>query len=116
MVCGVLLLPQQLKTNNWEGSDLPGHSYAKFDRFNGKQDFKIKLDESASFIFHYKTSLKKGELHLELKSAKKTVFSKMLQATDTGEIKVLNPKGDKYKFTFRAKDASGSYDITYKKL
>lgn len=116
VICGALLLQQQNYTKNWQGSDLPGHSFAKFERFNGKQEFKIKLDKNDSFILNYKTNLKKGTLHLEVKSSSKTVLSKNLTESDEGELRVLNPQCEKYKFIFKAKDASGSYDITYKKL
>jgi len=116
IICGALLVQQQNYTKNWEGSDLPGHSFAKFERFNGKQEFKIKLDKNDSFIFNYKTNLKKGSLYLEIKSSRKTVFSRNLNESDEGEFKILNPRGEKYKFIFKGNDASGSYDITYKEL
>jgi hypothetical protein len=66
IICGALLLPQQKYTKNWEGSDLPGHSYAKFDHFSGKQTFTIKLDQQGDFVFKYKTNLDKGSLQLEI--------------------------------------------------
>lgn len=116
ILCGVLLLNAQNYTKNWEGSDLPGHSFAKFEDFNGKQDFKVKLDKNESFVFNYTANLKKGELHLEVKSPGGTVFTKNITGTDSGELKVLNLKGEQYKFIFRAKHAEGNFDIKYKKI
>ncbi|MET3115746.1 hypothetical protein AAKU52_003503 [Pedobacter sp. CG_S7] len=116
VIFGALLFPQQNYTRNWEGSDLPGHSFAKFEHFNGKQDFKIKLDKNDSFVFTYKTTLKNGALHLEVKSPSKTVLSKNLSGSSAGVLKILNSRGEKYKFIFKAKKASGSFDVTYKKL
>ena len=114
LICGVLLLPMQNYIKNWEGSDTPGHSFAKFDGFNGKQTFNIKLDQNDSFVFNYKTNVKSGKLHLEVKSRSETVLSKALTGEESGEITVPNPKGEKYKFIFKAKAASGSFDIKYK--
>jgi len=116
IICGALLLQQQNYTKNWQGSDLPGHSFAKFDRFNGKQDFRIMLNENDSFIFKYKTTLEQGALYLEVKSSSQTVLSKDLTRSEVGQLKILNPRGEKYKFIFKAKDASGSFDITYNRL
>jgi hypothetical protein len=114
LLCGVLLLPLQNYTKHWEGSDVPGHSFAKFERFNGKQTFNIKLDKNESFQFNYKTNVVKGTLHLEVKSKSKTVLSKDLRSKESGELTVQNPKGEQYKFIFKARDASGNFDITYK--
>jgi len=61
-----------------------------------------------------KQILKNGFLHLEVKSSSKTVLSKDLKGSEEGHLKILNSKGEKYKFLFKAKDASGSFDITYK--
>lgn len=116
ILCGFLLLNAQNYTKNWEGSDLPGHSFAKFEDFNGKQDFKIKLDKNESFIFNYTVTVKKGDLHLEVKSPGGTVLTKDFKGTDSGELKILNPKGQKYKFIFSARHAEGNFDIKYKKI
>jgi hypothetical protein len=115
IICGALLLQQMNYTKSWKGSDLPGHSFAKFDGFNGKQDFRMKLDTNDSFIFYYKTTLTRGALHLEVRSSSKTVLSKDLNGSEAGHVEVSNPRSEKYKFIFKAKDASGSFDITYKR-
>ena len=115
IICGVLLLQLPNYTKKWEGSDLPGHSYAKFEDFNGKQAFDIKLDKKDSFTLKYATVLKKGKLHLEIKSSDKTVLNKDLSGSESGELIIKNTEGKKYKFIFKAKHAEGSYDITYKK-
>lgn len=116
IICGVLLLLQKNYTKNWQGSDLPGHSFAKFERFSGKQDFKIMLNKNGNFIINYKTTVEKGALHLEVKSSSQTVLSKNLSGSEAGQIKILNPGGEKYTFIFKAKEAKGSFDITYNRF
>lgn len=101
-------------TRNWKGSDTPGHCYATFDEFTGKQDFKIKLlTNKEPFNFKYSTTLTKGTLHLTIKSGSKVIFEKELTGSETNEFKIENSKGEKYKFTFAAKEAKGSFDIRY---
>jgi hypothetical protein len=116
MLLGVLLVQFPNYTKKWEGSDVPGHSFAKFEDFNGKQDFKIKLDKKDSFVFNYKTDVKAGTLHLDVKSLGKTVLAKDLKGSESGELKIVNTRGENYKFIFKAKHANGSFDITYKKI
>lgn len=114
LVCAVLLF--QTHTKNWEGTDTPGRSFAKFESFTGKQDFKVKLDKNGNFSFKYKTILEGGSLHLEVKSKSKTIFSKDLEGSQQGLVEVLNPKGEQYMFAFKAKNAQGSFDVSYKLL
>lgn len=114
IICAVLLF--QTHTKNWEGTDTPGRSFAKFESFSGKQDFKVKLDKNASFSFKYKTLLEDGSLRLEVKSKTKTILSKDLEGSQERMIEVLNPKGEQYVFVFKAKNARGSFDISYKPL
>lgn len=116
IICSVLLLQQLNLTRDWSGTDLPGHSFAKFEHFDGTQKFDIKLDKKDSFIFNYKAAVKKGTLRLEVKSSTKTVLSKDIKESEEGTLKILNPKGEKYKFILTGKDAQGNYDVTYKKL
>jgi hypothetical protein len=107
LICGVLLLQFPHYTRKWEGSDMPGHSHAKFEDFNGKQTFKIRLDKKDSFVLNYQVVLDSGELHLEIKSPSQTVLSRGISE---------NRKGEKYQFILKAKHARGSYDVKYRKL
>ncbi|MBB6499058.1 hypothetical protein [Pedobacter cryoconitis] len=116
ILCGGLLFQFPNYTKKWQGSDLPGHSYATFEDFNGKQDFNVKLDKKDGFTLKYTTVLKKGQLQLEIKSSDKTVLQKNLSGSESGEVTVKNTEHKKYKFIFRAKHADGNYEITYKKL
>lgn len=116
LVLAALILQFPNYTKKWEGSDLPGHSFAKFEDFNGKQDFKVKLDKQDSFLFNYKTALNTGALHLTVKSSGHTVLDKELKGSESGELKIRNTRGENYKFIFKAKHANGSFDITYKKI
>ncbi|WP_316802973.1 hypothetical protein [Pedobacter nototheniae] len=100
-------------TKNWNGSDTPGHSYATFIDFNGKQDFKIKLSKPESFNFKYSATLKKGTLHLAIKSGSKTIYEKQISGSTTDEVKIDYTEGKKYTFTFKASHANGSFDVRY---
>lgn len=112
IICAFLLF--QTHTKNWEGTDTPGRSFAKFESFTGTQDFKVKLDKNASFSFKYKTILDGGSMHLEVKSKSKTILSKDLEGSQEGMIEVLNPRREQYTFVFKAKNAGGSFDVSYK--
>lgn len=103
-------------TKKWNGSDLPGHSYAAFEDFNGKQGFKVKLQKSNRFYFKYLTNLKNGRLHLLLKSSKKIILDKDLSGSESDEFEIENAHGDQYKFIFTASHAEGSFDISYNNL
>lgn len=116
LVLGLLLLQFPNYTKKWVGSDVPGHSFAKFEDFNGKQDFKVKLDKKDSFLFNYNTNVNAGALHLTVKSSGKTLLDKDLKGSESGQLKVENTSGEDYKFIFKAKHANGSFDITYKKI
>lgn len=100
-------------TKNWQGSDIPGHCYATFDDFNGKQDFKIKLLKKEGFNFKYSTTLTKGTLRLTIKSGSKTIYEKELKGSISDEVKIENSQGGKFKFIFMAKHAKGSFDVRY---
>ena len=63
-------------TKNWQGSDLPGHIYATFDGFNGKQDFNAKKFANGSMSVKYSTDVPTGEMHLEIKCNSKVVLNR----------------------------------------
>ncbi|MGY0034868.1 hypothetical protein [Pedobacter sp. NJ-S-72] len=69
--------------------------------------------KNGAFNFKYSATLKKGTLHLALKSHSKTVYEKDITGTVSDELKIENPKGEKYKFIFTAKHAEGSFDVRY---
>ena len=103
-------------TKKWQGSDNPGHSYASFEEFNGKQSFSVKLGKNSKFYLKYSVLTAKGKLHLTIKSKSKVVFDKDLLASDSGELNIENAKGEDYKFVFVASHAKGSFDVSYKSL
>jgi hypothetical protein len=113
LIIGTILFQWPNVTKNWKGSDVPGHSYATFEDFNGKQDFKVKLSKNDAFNFKYSATLKKGTLHLAVKSRSKTIYEKDIIGTVSDEFKIENPKGEKYKFIFTARHAEGSFDVRY---
>ncbi|WP_131537295.1 hypothetical protein [Pedobacter nototheniae] len=112
-VLSSILFQTQNITRSWDGSDTPGHSYATFEEFNGKQDFKIKLNKKESFTFKYSAIIKKGTLHLAIKSGSKTIYEKDIKDTVSDEVKVDYAEGKKYSFTFTALHAKGSFDVRY---
>ncbi|MBB6271647.1 hypothetical protein HDF26_002104 [Pedobacter cryoconitis] len=100
-------------TKHWKSNDAPGYCNAIFEDFNGKQDFKVKLTKNEAFVFKYSATLTKGTLHLAVKSNSKTIYEKDISGTITDEVRVENPKGEKYKYTFTANHANGSFDVRY---
>lgn len=100
-------------TRSWNSSDTPGHCYATFEDFNGKQDFKVKLLKNESFNFKYSANLTKGKLHLAVKSGSKTIYEKDINGSESNELKVDYIKGEKYKFIFTATHANGGFDVRY---
>ncbi|QNK64742.1 hypothetical protein H7F33_09800 [Pedobacter sp. PAMC26386] len=113
LIMNAMLLQWPHLTKNWEGSDTPGHCYATFEDFNGKQDFRVKILKDETFNLKYSAIVKKGTLHLAIKVASKTVYEKDITGTIAEAIKVENPKGKPCKFIFTAQHADGSFDVGY---
>jgi len=100
-------------TKNWQGSDLPGHIYATFDGFNGKQDFNAKKFANGSMNVKYSTDVPTGEMHLEIKCNSKIVLNRDVSGSVHDSIRFDNPGNEPVQFTFKAKDAAGKFDLTY---
>ena len=100
-------------TKNWQGSDLPGHIYATFDGFNGKQDFNAKKFANGSMSVTYSTDVPTGEMHLEIKCNSKVVLNRDVSGSVRDSIRFDNPGNEPVQFTFKAKDAAGKFDLTY---
>ena len=100
-------------TKNWQGSDLPGHIYATFDGFNGKQDFNAKKFANGSMSVKYSTDVPTGEMHLEIKCNSKVVLNRDVSGSVRDSIRFDNPGNEPVQFTFKAKDAAGKFDLTY---
>jgi hypothetical protein len=100
-------------TKNWRGSDLPGHIYASFDGFNGKQDFNAKRFANGHMNVKYSTDVPTGEMHLEIKCNSKIVLDRDVSGSVRDSIGFDNPGNEPVKFTFKAKNAAGKFDLTY---
>jgi hypothetical protein len=100
-------------THHWSGSDVPGHLYATFDGFNGKQDFNAKKFAASRVLVKYSAELKEGSMHLDIICSKKTVLSRDIQNAIRDSVSFDNPGHEPVKFIFRAKNAAGKFDISY---
>jgi hypothetical protein len=100
-------------TKDWQGSDVPGHNFATFQDFNGKQEFDLKLPANGPFYFKYVTAVQKGQLHFTLKSSSKEIISKDLQGSSQDSIRIEKVAGEKYKIVLEADHAAGKFDFKY---
>ena len=100
-------------TKNWQGSDVPGHIYATFDGFNGKQDFNAKLFKNGHMNVKYSTDIPSGEMRLEIKCNSKVVLDRDVTGKVRDSILFDNPGNEPVRFTFKAKNAAGKFDLTY---
>lgn len=100
-------------TQKWSGSDVPGHTFASFEQFNGKQEFEIKRSGNGPFYIRYMTEVRSGKLHMEIKSKSKSFLSKELSGKMTDSVYVNNESGEKIKLVFEASNAEGSFDVKY---
>jgi len=100
-------------TKKWSGSDVPGHTFASFEQFNGKQEFEIKHPGNDPFYVKYITAVGSGKLHMEIKSGAKSFLSKDLSGNMADSVYVNNESGGKVKLIFEASNAEGSFDIRY---
>lgn len=100
-------------TKKWNGTDVPGHTFASFEQFNGKQEFEIKHSGSAPFYIKYLTEVGSGKLHMEIKSKFKSFLSKDLSGKMADSVYVNNESGEKIKLVFEAANAQGSFDVKY---
>ncbi|WP_158797120.1 hypothetical protein [Pedobacter sp. L105] len=113
---GLFILQWPNYTKHWDSHETNGHNDAKFEEFNGKQKYEVKLPANGDFSFKYTSVTKKGKLHLVVKSSSKMVLDKDLIGSDSGELKIENPKGEKYNYIFTAVHAEGSFEVNYKAL
>ncbi|HWD89019.1 MAG TPA: hypothetical protein VG367_12880 [Mucilaginibacter sp.] len=100
-------------TKNWQGSDPPGHIYASFDRFNGKQDFNARSFSNGHMEVKYTTELTEGELRLEIKCNSKIVLNRDVSCAIHGSLIIDNPGNKPVQFIFKARQAVGKFDLTY---
>jgi hypothetical protein len=100
-------------TKNWQGSDLPGHIYATFDGFNGKQEFNAKSFANGRMNVKYSTDVPTGEMHLEIKCNSKLVLNRDVSGKVRDSVLFENPGNEPVQFIFKAKNAAGKFDLTY---
>ena len=100
-------------TKNWQGSDLPGHIYASFDQFNGKQDFYAKIFHNGHMTVKYSTEVTNGEVRLQVISAAGTILNRNVSRTVRDSLSFNNPGNQPVQIIFLARQAAGKFDVTY---
>jgi hypothetical protein len=100
-------------TKNWNGSDLPGHTYATFDYLNGTQKFDVKVSKTGTFYFKYATDIRSGKLHLSVESPTRVILSKNLHGAQADSIQVGNPAGETFQIILIGSRAAGKVDFRY---
>jgi hypothetical protein len=100
-------------TKNWQGSDVPGHIYATFDGFNGRQDFYARSFSGTKTKMKYSTDVPTGTMALEVKCEGKTVLNRDVTGAVCDSLTFDNPNHKPVQLTLKAKDAAGKFDITY---
>lgn len=98
-------------TNNWEGADQPGHTYADFGRLNGRQRFEMNLPGSDSGFVHYTVQRKSGMLKMMIRSADKTIVDAQVDQVLSDSL--VLPANRRYSVTFIGNKASGRFDVKY---
>lgn len=98
-------------TRNWNGSDTPGHNYARFDELSGKQHFFVNLDGQGNGFVNYKVERKGGNLRLFIRGSEKTILDQQIEGRMSQQLSL--PSNQNYTITLIGYKASGSFDIQY---
>jgi hypothetical protein len=100
-------------TEHWRGTDVPGHIYANFDDFNGKQDFNAQKFDNDHMSVKYSTEVTAGKMHLEIKCNSKVILDRDVTGKVQDSLAFDNPGNQPVQFIFKAKEAAGKFDLTY---
>lgn len=100
-------------TKQWKGSDLPGHNYAAFEDFNGKQSFRISAKEQEILKLKYSINVTSGNLSMVIKSPRNQVLSKTFIGSTSDSVNIENQTNGPYKVEFIASHAAGNFDLSY---
>lgn len=109
----IVLLAACSGANNWQGSDVNGHSYASFGSLSGKQRFKLQLDSAQTYYIKYTVQRQSGELHLLIAAGRDALVDKEVDTRLSDSLLVKHINNTAYTLTLSGKKAAGSYDVRY---
>lgn len=111
--CGILQNKEGFSSRNWNGSDTPGHTYAKFEYLNGPQEFDVKLDKEGPFNFKYAFGLSQGSIVFTLQSGSRTLLNQTFSGNATDSLTIKPEPNEKFKMILKATNAQGNFDLKY---
>jgi len=111
--CSTLRSPAGFSSRNWNGGDVAGHTYARFEYLTGPQEFDVKLDNNQPFNFKYAFDLSNGSINFTLKSDSRTLLTQSFSGKASDSISITPAANEKFKMILKATDAKGSFDLSY---
>lgn len=99
---------------SWKGSDVPGHTFAEFTYFTGKQGFDIDVPAQSQIIrLNYTIAKTEGQLKLIIRSSSVKVLEKNVNSAEKDSLTINIRPGEKYRIYVSGKKAAGSFNIKY---
>jgi hypothetical protein len=111
--CKTLKSPAGFSSRNWNGGDVAGHTFARFEYLTGPQEFNVKLDNNQPFTFKYAFDLTEGSINFSLKSDTRTLLTQTFSGKASDSISITPAANEKFKMILRAADAKGNFDLSY---
>lgn len=101
-------------SGSWNGSDVPGHTFAEFSGFTGKQGFQISVPEGTKTIrLNYSAAAKRGQLKLIIQSKSGKLLEKNIDGEESDSLTIHLPDNRKCRIYVVGKEAAGNFNIWY---
>ena len=100
-------------SRNWEGTDVPGHIQASFEKLQGTQTFKIVPSSQNKRVIKYAITCQAGQLAISIKSGSSVILSRKTTGTLKDSIIIVKNPEKPMKVNITGSSAKGSFDINY---
>lgn len=113
-LCFSLSVAFAQSSGSWNGSDVPGHTFAEFSGFTGKQGFQITVPEGTKTIrLNYSAAAKRGELKLIIQSKSGKLLEKSIDGEESDSLTINLSDNRKCRIYVLGKEAAGNFNIWY---